>query len=142
MSYIGPYAVQYNATMLRSLALLSLFLAVVSAITYPSDPDDIMLRRINRRAGTWKAGVNKLFMGKTDAYVRHLCGALDGKRLPEKDITPLENLPDSFDARTQWPSCVTIGDIRDQADCGSCWVRPSACCLMGGAVSWSLGARI
>lgn len=32
-------------------------------------------------------------------------------------------LPDSFDARQQWPDCPTIPQIRDQGSCGSCWVR-------------------
>jgi len=30
-------------------------------------------------------------------------------------------IPDEFDARKQWPDCPTIGDIRDQSNCGSCW---------------------
>lgn len=30
----------------------------------------------------------------------------------------LDTLPESFDARQQWPHCASIGTIRDQADCG------------------------
>ena len=30
------------------------------------------------------------------------------------------SIPASFDARTQWPKCV--GAIRNQGDCGFCWV--------------------
>ncbi|NWH90272.1 CATB protein, partial [Aegithalos caudatus] len=30
-------------------------------------------------------------------------------------------LPDNFDARTRWPNCPTISEIRDQGSCGSCW---------------------
>lgn len=30
-------------------------------------------------------------------------------------------LPSSFDARQKWPDCITIGQIRDQGSCGSCW---------------------
>jgi cathepsin B len=33
--------------------------------------------------------------------------------------TPVTAVPDSFDARTQWPSYVHA--IRDQQQCGSCW---------------------
>ncbi|EYB96051.1 hypothetical protein Y032_0154g3013 [Ancylostoma ceylanicum] len=32
----------------------------------------------------------------------------------------------SFDARTQWPECRSIGTIRDQSACGSCWAVSSA----------------
>jgi len=32
------------------------------------------------------------------------------------------DIPAEFDARTQWPECADIiGDVRDQANCGSCW---------------------
>ncbi|EYB96081.1 hypothetical protein Y032_0154g3025 [Ancylostoma ceylanicum] len=35
-------------------------------------------------------------------------------------------LPDSFDARQHWPQCESIGHIRDQSACGSCWAVSSA----------------
>lgn len=31
------------------------------------------------------------------------------------------DIPESFDSRTAWPHCPTIGEIRDQGSCGSCW---------------------
>lgn len=31
-------------------------------------------------------------------------------------------LPPEFDARKAWPKCTIIGEIRDQGNCGSCWV--------------------
>jgi cathepsin B len=33
-----------------------------------------------------------------------------------------QDIPESFDAREQWPDCPTIQEIRDQGSCGSCWV--------------------
>lgn len=30
-------------------------------------------------------------------------------------------IPEEFDARSAWPNCPTIGEIRDQGSCGSCW---------------------
>ncbi|TPP66203.1 Cathepsin B4 [Fasciola gigantica] len=32
------------------------------------------------------------------------------------------DLPESFDARKQWPNCPSISEIRDQSSCGSSWV--------------------
>lgn len=44
-------------------------------------------------------------------------------KLPEKGLyLTASSLPTSFDARTQWPNCKSIGEIRDQSICGSCWV--------------------
>ena len=32
---------------------------------------------------------------------------------------------ESFDARVTWSECPSIGEIRDQGNCGSCWVGPT-----------------
>ncbi|KAK6731321.1 hypothetical protein RB195_007658 [Necator americanus] len=37
-----------------------------------------------------------------------------------------EEPPDRFDARQKWPECFTIGYIRDQSNCGSCWAVSAA----------------
>ena len=31
------------------------------------------------------------------------------------------NIPTTFDSRDKWPKCPSIGQIRDQGACGSCW---------------------
>jgi len=31
-------------------------------------------------------------------------------------------IPRHFDARKKWRRCNTIGRVRDQGNCGSCWV--------------------
>ena len=42
--------------------------------------------------------------------------------LPVKEFTGLTDLPDSFDARDKWTNCPTLKEVRDQGNCGSCWV--------------------
>uniref|UniRef100_A0A8C9PU20 Cathepsin B n=1 Tax=Spermophilus dauricus TaxID=99837 RepID=A0A8C9PU20_SPEDA len=82
---------------------------------------DELITYINKQNTTWQAGRN--FHNVDVSYLKRLCGTfLGGPRLPERvrfaeDI----NLPESFDAREQWPDCPTIKEIRDQGSCGSCW---------------------
>eukprot|EP00954_Amorphochlora_amoebiformis_P024353 1365813-Amorphochlora_amoeboformis.AAC.3 len=70
------------------------------------------------------------FKGQTLREVKHLCGSIlksDNryKGLTEKSGSNYENIasdiPANFDSRTQWPQCPSIGHIRDQSSCGSCW---------------------
>ena len=102
------------------VVLLSL-LGLAFAKTYP---DFDLIDHVNSVQSTWRAGVNPGFVGVTEEYARGLCGALKGgPKLPVKEITPLKDIPDSFDARKNWPGCPTIQEVRDQGACGSCWVR-------------------
>jgi cathepsin B len=92
----------------------------------PSGEDaltDKMVEYINQLNTTWKAGKN--FDGYTLEFVKRLMGVhKDNKnyRLPalRHDINNLV-IPDSFDARKNWPECPSIKEIRDQGACGSCW---------------------
>ena len=35
-------------------------------------------------------------------------------------------IPDEFDARTQWPNCPSISEIRDQGACGMCLIEETS----------------
>ena len=110
--------------MLRIAVLV--FLCAAASASTPRMFGEENIDIINSLGTTWKAGVNQRFVGVDEDYARGLCGVLKGgyldKKLPVKHITPLEDIPDTFDARTQWPHCPTIQEIRDQGSCGSCWV--------------------
>lgn len=102
------------------IAVVAVLFAVASAELVGQQK---MSEYINSLGTTWKAGVNQRFEGLSEQAIRRQMGVLSGgPKLPEKDIVPLEDIPDSFDARTQWPKCPSIMEIRDQGSCGSCWV--------------------
>ncbi|KAF5462301.1 hypothetical protein F2P56_018321 [Juglans regia] len=72
------------------------------------------------------AAMNPRFSNCTVGEFKHLLGV---KPLPQKDLKSIPlmthlksfKLPGSFDARTAWPQCSTVGRILDQGHCGSCW---------------------
>ncbi|XP_076129034.1 cathepsin B-like [Alosa pseudoharengus] len=102
------------------LCLLSL-LSITWARPRLSSPAEDMARLINKSNTTWRA--DSSFQGSDSSYVESLCGTiLNGPKLPYIEL-PVEHvsLPDTFDAREQWPNCPTIQQIRDQGNCGSCW---------------------
>jgi len=79
---------------------------------------------INQKQSTWTAGFNKRFENMNLADAQILLGALktpEDKKLPEKHIHALKDLPENFDLREQWPQCESLKEIRDQSKCGSCW---------------------
>merc|ERR1712233_237854 len=42
-----------------------------------------------------------------------------GREFTEEELAV--PIPDSFDSRTQWASCPSLHEVRDQSSCGSCW---------------------
>lgn len=126
---------------MRFLALICLTLGwaalsqgqYVSRLFVPHHVDpvsDEMAHHINNLNTTWKAQNN--FRGYTRADLKRLMGTRlnNPNPLPLKKRTGLLNavpIPDSFDAREQWPECASIiGHIRDQGSCGSCWANGAA----------------
>jgi len=79
-------------------------------------------RHVNR---TWEPVEDSdfVFAGKsTEELQRILLGTIvvDEQEVPvESPLLSSMDLPDSFDARTQWPNC--IHPVRTQGDCGGCW---------------------
>ncbi|KAI1289653.1 Cathepsin B [Halotydeus destructor] len=116
---------------------MTLFIALVIALAtlvnglldhQPIDPlSEAMVSLINSRNSSWTAGRN--FVGLDMDHVRRLMGgkrAPRSLRLPRYQHDPVGKMPESFDARTQWPNCSSIGRVRDQGSCGSCWAVAAA----------------
>jgi len=102
------------------LAILSVFALAHAIEGTASVLDDNMINEINAANGGWIAERNARFEGMTMDEARQLLGAVPFPAPKHKiDTIPLRDVPDTFDARKQWPNCIHV--IRDQGQCGSCW---------------------
>ena len=97
---------------------------------------------VNNLDTTWKAEYNPMFDGHSSETVQNLMGQVKvASKAPlseqEKQLRInmyeeakkthyINGLPTYFDAREAWPKCSSIGEIRDQSQCGSCWAVSSA----------------
>uniref|UniRef100_A0A8C0TFN6 Cathepsin B n=1 Tax=Canis lupus familiaris TaxID=9615 RepID=A0A8C0TFN6_CANLF len=107
--------------LLTTLSCLVMLTGAQSRLPFRALSDELV-DYVNKRNTTWKAGHN--FHNVDPSYLRRLCGTfLGGPKLPQR-VQFAKNLilPESFDAREQWPNCPTIKEIRDQGSCGSCWI--------------------
>eukprot|EP00823_Brevimastigomonas_motovehiculus_P006613 TRINITY_DN54_c0_g1_i4.p1 TRINITY_DN54_c0_g1~~TRINITY_DN54_c0_g1_i4.p1 ORF type:complete len:330 (-),score=77.15 TRINITY_DN54_c0_g1_i4:243-1232(-) len=108
--------------MMKVFVLLCL---VALALARPAI-DYNLIRKINSQNGlTWRAGVNERFVGMTIEDVKAQLGALKGGlKLDVKEYSAEEvkATPETYDVRDQWKQqCPSTDEIRDQANCGSCW---------------------
>jgi len=106
------------------IALTGVAAVVPTGYTVGAHHQEIADRINADPTSTWTAGVNSRFVGMSPAQIRRQMGVLKAPPsmwLPVKEADVSAALPTSFDARTEWPQCPSIGQIRDQSDCGSCW---------------------
>ncbi|XP_018567564.1 cathepsin B-like [Anoplophora glabripennis] len=105
------------------LALVAVSYALPSVEVHPLSDEFIDI--INGKQSTWTAGRN-FHVNTSLNHIRGLAGVIKTsvKTLPVRghEVGSRETIPESFDAREQWADCAAIiGEIRDQASCGSCW---------------------
>jgi len=109
---------------MRVLLFLSLLALLAYATATPLDLNPIVDLINNNNVG-WKAHVNPRFNQTTIEEAKRLMGALKtpgSRKLPVKHgLIGVESIPSDFDARNAWPNCSSIGEVRDQSSCGSCW---------------------
>ena len=116
---------------MKYVLLFSEVLATI-ALSYggvkPHPLSDEFIASINSKKTTWKAGRN-FDISTPLSDIKKLLGVLPKKPDAARKVSYRghsvisDDIPESFDAREAWPECASIiGDIRDQATCGSCWV--------------------
>jgi cathepsin B len=138
----------------RICVALCLALAVVNARVTKGKPllTQDFIDEINSAQSSWKAGPNK-FMAMPEASVRRLMGVLPDNAQRQSKLPIVEHkvpqaLPDNFDARTQWPNCASLKEVRDQGSCGSCWafgaveaMTDRVCIASSGAKNFHISAE-
>ncbi|KRZ22771.1 Cathepsin B-like cysteine proteinase 6, partial [Trichinella pseudospiralis] len=115
------------------LFTLPCFYSTVSGIPFGSRNRRLYFNKmatyINNLQTTWKAGRNAYFETVPLHVIQGMMGVRRSSKLETNSI-PLPvisyehivmEIPAEFDSRKQWPYCPSIGEIRDQSNCGSCW---------------------
>jgi len=117
-------------TIMNKLAFVLAFVAV-AAFAEEIAVSTSMIREINQKQSSWKAAHNSITrMPKSQA--RRLLGVnLKNQhaytwRVQEFTPAQIAAAPETFDSRTQWPSCSTMKKIWNQRHCGSCWAFGAA----------------
>jgi cathepsin B len=99
------------------LAVCLAFVVVNGRVTKPFLTAQLV-DEINAAQTTWKAGPSK-FMSWSRQSIKRLMGVRPDYFEQHKLMKPIEHevpndLPATFDARDQWPTCASIKEIRDQ----------------------------
>lgn len=141
------------------MALLSLFLSCLLLVASSNGerkqvPDGVqplseeIVNFINSINTTWRAGPN--FKPTFNLENIHSLFGVKAKPHKLKVKRPETNidLPKSFDARDQWPTCRSLREVRDQSNCGSCWAFATAeaitdriCIASGGVFQQDISAQ-
>lgn len=118
---------KFSFILIASTAILTTFLLLNYQKKTPEPEYAVHLeniaQRINSQNLSWRATNSKLSLSLSEAQLKNLMGSklLGGPKLKPYQSDPNYQAPEIFDSREKWPQCPSISEIRDQANCGSCW---------------------
>lgn len=125
-----------------------------AVLSKPAVTDDLIDAVSSEDGATWVAGRNARFEHATLSDIKLLLGTLQNTDtesfLPHRAPEKVMDLPDEFDWRrdSRAAQCPSVKEIRDQANCGSCWAFGSVeamsdriCISSGGKVTTHLSAQ-
>ena len=108
-------------------SIATTLIATAGLLQQPTEFHELV-KSVNAVQTSWTAEVPMRFNNTADAA--QLCGTWLKDhpkyfRLPEREedetfkVMAPQDIPTSFDARTQWSNCTVISKVRDQSSCGS-----------------------
>jgi len=119
-----------HTSKMKLILVLSCVAALAASVPITEMDQFIEELNMNIPNNQWVAGKNFESLDQ----VLPLLGALpdqrdkDDRTYREGHLEAIQNFQaaDSFDSRTEWSDCKSIGTIWDQANCGSCWAVAAA----------------
>jgi len=91
---------------------------------------DTIVDTVNSMKTSWTATAYPKWKTMTFDELKNLNGALTPPKTSEFQLPVVSrvanDIPAEFDSATAWPGCDSINEIRDQANCGSCWAFGAA----------------
>lgn len=87
-----------------------------------------VVNRVNSLGASWVAEAPTRFQSVEDVVPllgAFLPGDAQYEEPPVKEVSFTGDIPSSFDSAEQWSQCSVIANVRDQANCGTCWAFAS-----------------
>uniref|UniRef100_A0A1I7TW37 Pept_C1 domain-containing protein n=2 Tax=Caenorhabditis tropicalis TaxID=1561998 RepID=A0A1I7TW37_9PELO len=110
--------------------------------------DDQLIQHVNSAQNLWIAGHQNTPRHKILGNLMKPKHVAPHNFLETVPIEVADSIPEHYDVRDHWSQCISINNIRDQSNCGSCWAVAAAetisdrtCIASNGEVNTLLSAE-